>query len=259
MYLVKETTQLDTMIEVAQLAAYVLLKYGAETYRAEDTVLRICQVFGYKTSIFALPTGLMITLESETEGTRTVVSRVESRAVDLERIHRVNDLSRRLAGRLIAPELVLQELKSLAPVPPPKVLLHALFGAVSAAFFALLFQGGFVEFAMAFFCSFVVQSLVGFLPPEAGVPITNLLGGMVASAITAILIRVCGIGNETIIVVSALMPMVPGLAITNGIRDAMSGDLVSGVARIGEAILRAVLLAAGAGVSIKLLMLLGGF
>lgn len=254
----KEKTQLDTMIEVAQLAAYVLLKYGAETYRAEDTVLRMCQVFGYKTNVFALPTGLMITLESETEGTRTVVSRVESRAVDLDRIHQVNDLSRRLAGGLITPDFVLQELKNLAPVPPAKVLLHALFGALSAAFFALLFKGSFIEFTMAFFCSFVVQLVVGFLPPESGVPITNLLGGMIASAVTALLVRGCGAGNETVIVVSALMPMVPGLAMTNGIRDAMSGDLVSGVARIGEAILRAVLLAAGAGISIKLLMLLGG-
>ena len=46
------------------------------------------------------------------------------------------------------------------------------------------------------------------------------------------------------------------LRVTNAIRDAMHGDLVSGVARAVDAILRAVLLAAGAGVALTLMMML---
>jgi len=39
------------------------------------------------------------------------------------------------------------------------------------------------------------------------------------------------------IIVGALMPFVPGVAFTNGLRDYMAGDLLSGNARIAEALL----------------------
>ena len=48
------------------------------------------------------------------------------------------------------------------------------------------------------------------------------------------------------------MPLLPGLDITNAIRDTVNGDLVSGVARTAEALLKAVAIAAGVGVVIAL-------
>ena len=43
------------------------------------------------------------------------------------------------------------------------------------------------------------------------------------------------------------MLLVPGLAITNAIRDTIAGDYVSGVARAADAFLCAVAIAVGAG------------
>lgn len=51
--------------------------------------------------------------------------------------------------------------------------------------------------------------------------------------------------NQTII--GAIMLLVPGLAITNAIRDTMSGDLLSGVIRASEAFLVAIAIAVGTG------------
>ena len=48
------------------------------------------------------------------------------------------------------------------------------------------------------------------------------------------------------------MLFVPGVAITNSIRDFLSGDMLSGIARMTEAILIAVSLAAGVGVVLKI-------
>ena len=44
------------------------------------------------------------------------------------------------------------------------------------------------------------------------------------------------------------MLLVPGLAITNAIRDTIAGDLVSGIARAVEAFLTAIGVAVGTGV-----------
>ena len=55
------------------------------------------------------------------------------------------------------------------------------------------------------------------------------------------------------------MLLVPGLAITNAIRDTISGDLISGISRGLEAFLVAVAIAAGTGVILRLWIILGGF
>jgi uncharacterized membrane protein YjjP (DUF1212 family) len=51
------------------------------------------------------------------------------------------------------------------------------------------------------------------------------------------------------------MPLVPGVAITNAIRDTLNGDYVSGAARAVEAFIKALAIALGVGLG---LMLFGG-
>jgi len=58
-----------------------------------------------------------------------------------------------------------------------------------------------------------------------------------------------------LIVVSSVMPMVPGVAITNAIRDTLHGDLISGVARTLDAFIVAASIAAGVGIVLSLLIL----
>jgi uncharacterized membrane protein YjjP (DUF1212 family) len=54
------------------------------------------------------------------------------------------------------------------------------------------------------------------------------------------------------------MIYVPGVAITNAVRDFISGEMLAGTARMMEAALIAVSLAAGAGLVLKLWELTGG-
>ena len=62
-----------------------------------------------------------------------------------------------------------------------------------------------------------------------------------------------------IVIVSAIMPIVPGVAITNAIRDTLQGDYLSGCARILEAFLKAASIALGVGLGMSLFdMLIGG-
>ena len=55
------------------------------------------------------------------------------------------------------------------------------------------------------------------------------------------------------ILIGSLMPLVPGVAITNALRDLFDGDLLSGIARATESILTAAALGGGIGIAIKLL------
>ena len=53
--------------------------------------------------------------------------------------------------------------------------------------------------------------------------------------------------DRDIVIISSIMLLVPGLAITNAIRDSINGDVVSGLARATEAIFIAVAIAVGSG------------
>ena len=61
--------------------------------------------------------------------------------------------------------------------------------------------------------------------------------------------------HQDAIIIACIMPLVPGVAITNAIRDTLNGDYVSGAARAVEAFIKALSIALGVGVS---LMMLGG-
>ena len=52
--------------------------------------------------------------------------------------------------------------------------------------------------------------------------------------------------SSFVVMIATLMQVVPGLAIVNGIRDLISGDLVSGTARIIDAFMIAAGLSTGA-------------
>ena len=74
-----------------------------------------------------------------------------------------------------------------------------------------------------------------------------LLAGALSAVITKASIAVFGMGDQTAILIGAIMPLLPGLAFTNAIRDTVNGDLISGVARGADALLKAVAIAAGVG------------
>lgn len=83
------------LLDTAVMAGEILLESGAETWRVEDTMLRMLRMSGLKTAdVLALTTGFMVTLDDPSMDSMTVMRSVESRATDLNRIHAVNQLSR---------------------------------------------------------------------------------------------------------------------------------------------------------------------
>ena len=83
------------------LAARIILENGGETYRVEETVMRMAGGLGLREArVVAFPTSLFVTL-----GTRTITLRVARRGTDLSRLASANDISRHVAlGHMDAAE-----------------------------------------------------------------------------------------------------------------------------------------------------------
>ena len=230
---------MQQIIAVVRLASGLILANGGETYRAEETAVRIGNAFGYHMDIIALPTGLTMTL-SDGESNASSIVRVSERTTDLLKLEQVNDISRRLAAHDMTLEEAGRQLKEISERPRPSL------------------GGGLIEFIVAGIIGALVQLTISRLPDQEGLPLSCLVGGFMAAALTILAVSLVGRGNISLIVWSIMMPLLPGLAFTNGIRDSMHGDMVSGGARISDAVMRAVVLAAGAGVAMWAYIQLGG-
>ena len=66
------------------------------------------------------------------------------------------------------------------------------------------------------------------------------------------------IRNTDSVIIGSLMLLVPGLAITNAVRDSIGGDLLAGIIRAIEACLIAVAIALGAGVTMSIWLSVSG-
>ena len=62
-----------------------------------------------------------------------------------------------------------------------------------------------------------------------------------------------GIYDKDLMIVSAIMPFVPGAAITNAVFDTLHGDYLSGLARAAEAFVIAAAVASGIGMGMFLI------
>lgn len=251
------TTQL---LEVAVQIGQSLLECGAETYRVEESVQRICIAYGAcGAHVFAVPTSIVATVERRGEAPLTRTCRIRNRYVNLDRMDRLNALTRELCENPLGYDLVRSRLHDISIVPSyGRWTLRLAFGAI-AALFTLLFGGDIISIMVAFatgiWLRFVLDALERL---EVNSMFSNLVGGALIAASAASMARLGIIASYDRVIVGSIMTLVPGLAITNSMRDLIAGDFLAGITRFSEALLIGASIAAGASISLGLVRYLWG-
>ena len=251
---------MNEILQVATFAGQIILESGGETYRVEDTILRICKTFGAEQAeSFVTPTGIMTSILHKGE-IYSLTKRVVSRTVDLNKIDKVNDLSRNILSRNLTVDQFKEELIKINQGERYSFMTTLFFSAFGAGSCAALFGGTFKDMFSAFLIGLLIR-LITIKGNELGINFffINVISGAITATL-AIILKKLGIASgidQTII--GALMLLVPGIAITNAIRDTIAGDLVSGLTRAAEAFFIALSIAVGTGVSLSIFItLLGG-
>lgn len=249
------------LIEMAVLAGEIMLVSGAEVYRIEDTVSRILKQSGCKgIDVFALATGIFATLSDPSIEPITVVRRVNRRATNLNRVYRVNHVSRRFCSGELSLKEAQEELLEIKTAVEYGFL-HKCFGyIVTSAFFAVLFGGGWLDCLSSGIVGVVLALAVAVVSWLKFNDFCQNAAGSFALAMTALLLRTFVFTGMNIdaVIISAIMPMVPGVIFTSAIRDTLNGDYSSGVARIAEAIVVALGVASGVGAAMMAFRMMGG-
>ena len=85
-----------------------------------------------------------------------------------------------------------------------------------------------------------------------------VLGSAISALLPLVFHHISGLGLVDAMVAGALMPLVPGLSMTNAVLDVVRGDMVSGTAHGARALLTAALVAGGALIGTAVFGWIGG-
>ena len=150
---------MNEILQVAMFAGQMILENGGETYRVEETIWRICKIYGAdEAESFATPTGIMASICHQGK-TYSLTRRVSNRTVNLDKIDKVNDLSRSIQSKKLSVSDFKRELDKINNLNTYSFLIVILFSGLAAGSFSILFGGNFKDAFSAFLIGLVIKGL----------------------------------------------------------------------------------------------------
>lgn len=240
--------------DVIMLAGRILLESGAEGSRVEDTMTRIAMTLGHKESnSFVTNTVINFMLHDESYPR---MYRIRTRDTNLHRISRTNGISRRLALGDISLEDAFQELQKI--YQEQSIKNHYLFykfiaAAVISVSFLYLQGGHLTDVLTALLAGSFGYIIVEILQQKLHAQfIPEFMGALVIGLVTIIGHNLIPGGSISTIIIAAVMPIVPGVLITNAIQDLFGGHMLMFTTKSLESLVTA--FGIGAGVSTVLII-----
>lgn len=249
----EESKEFNQVIDVLMLAGTILLRSGSEIHRVEDTMIRIAHSQGIlNCNVLAMPAAIFFSIEN-TNISR--MKRVTSSAYNIEKVCDVNQISR----QLVAGQISLTEAKSQLtklqkkgfPYTKKEVTLAA---TLSAPFFSIMFGGNLNDAIGAGIATLFAFSFALLVERFVRIPfVTAFAGAFIFGLFAQFWAHYSGLDSSAeLIIAGAVMPFVPGIALTNSVRDIMTNHINSGMSKMFESLL--ITLALGAGTSVALVL-----
>lgn len=233
-------------------AGALVLENGGEIYRVEETTRRIISTCEGITNVnvFSAYNVIMVSFEFDQE-TYYALKRTFVKKFDLLMLHRINVFSRNFVREMysISESLdIIDEMKQYEPKFFHRMVAMGI-GSASISYFIMEDISGSI---VSFFISMLALLVHNFLARKQQIFFVNLfltcLFSTLLSGIVVYFMEQFGLSvNMDAVIVGNIMAYVPGVAITNSIRDVMGGDMVSGVSAAINAVFVATAIALGVG------------
>ncbi len=249
------------LVDTAMLAGEIMLIGGAETYRVEDTMCRILKISGLaRTETFVTPTGIFLTLGDSSIDSISLVTRVDNRITNISNIYETNNISRNLCSGSITLEEAYESLKKISKSKQYSNATYYICTVLATISFSILLGGDWLNCLIAGLNGgIIVLTLMATGKLQINTFIKNMIASILIAFNSMIFMHYSGLPIQLdTLIGGSVMPLLPGVAITNAIRDTLQGDYMSGGARAIEAFVSATSTAAGIGVGMALFSLLAG-
>lgn len=244
------------VVDLALKAGKILLKNGAEIFRVEETMTRICNRFHVDyVDTFTMSHAIFITAEKGEDEVYTKVRQVPLSGAHLGIVAEVNDLSRDISAGRVGLEEASKRLREIEKIPPKKNFFRVGAAGVGSATLGYLLGASAMESMAAFVigCILYLWVLLGEKHNMSKI-IVNIVGGALITILALLAIHIPFLQGLQMdgMIVGAIMPLVPGIPFTNAIRDIADGDFLSGTVRMIDALLVFVYIAIGVGTMLSI-------
>lgn len=228
-------------LRTCALAGRLLIENGSNMDRVNDTLDRIARRAGLKEfQAFTTLTGIVV---GSDQLPNSQVVNIRRRQNNLSKVAAVNEISREFcAGLLQLPEAYAQ-LRSVDRQPGRRWQnsLESLAAAILSAALMVVFTGDVVDWWLTFIAGGVSYAAFSFIVRKFKI---QYLGEFCAALIIGLIacegVKLGIAQNANDIIIGGVMPLVPGIPLTNAARDLVSGNLISAPTRGIEALLTAV-------------------
>ena len=218
-----------------------MLESGAENFRLEDSLYRMCKSYGCKKyDVYAIPSNIQITIETPDGEIITQIRHIESTELNCDRLDYLNNLSRYVCeNKPDADELhekYLEVMNRKKQHPAAKYFA----GVMGGTGFAIFFGGNFMDALVATVVSLMIVIVGKWLSKrESNLMFYNTILAFLSEVIIILAVRL-GIGDHPDrIMIGIVMLLISALGITNGIRDLLQRDFISGFLNIMNSLLGA--------------------
>ena len=223
-----------------------MLCSGAEVSRVEDSIIRILTAYNAdRVDVFTITSSIVVSVDFCGK-TYTQTRRITSYRTDFDLLDRLNNLSRHICREKPDENYIESELSEILSKPDYPFALRLSFWGLTAGAFTLFFGGNPADGIVSAIIGVLLMLCVEFVEKKGlNKVFSNLFSSFFVTvlAYSAVWANI-GTGSDKIII-GNIMLLIPGLALTNSLRDLIGGDIMSGVLRFCEACLVAIGIAAG--------------
>ena len=231
--------QPEVLLHCLMDIAEALLAVGAEVNRVEDTLTRMGTAYGaVRMNAFVITSSIVVTMTLPSGRDITQTRRILTPGgTDFTVLEALNDLSRRCCADPIPLDELRREVAQITAAAPKPLLVY-LGSALAAGSCALFFGGSMTDGLVAALFGLVICRLQRHFGPQCP---NRLVFNLLSALAVGISITLCAFFLPELhadkILIGDIMLLIPGLAMTNAVRDTMVGSPISGAMRLIETLL----------------------
>lgn len=234
---------LDTITDLGRQ----MLMCGAEINRVEDTLTRLCTAYKLEcVDVFSITSLIIVSVKDHDGTSHSKSKRISSYIINLYRLEELNALSREACSKLPPADELSRDLNHIILNSHFNKPLRLLGFILTSAGFTVFFGGTPMDALFSALISVIIFLIERFFTVlSINSTLYNFASSFAAGALAVLSLRVGFSVNVDKIMIGDIMLLIPGLMLTNAIRDMVSGDTMAGFLRMCEAILTAVAIALG--------------
>ena len=232
-----------------------MLISGAENYRIEDSLYRMCRSYGFvKYDVFVIPSNIQISVETENGDIITQVRHIENADIDFDQLDYMNNLCRYVCSHTPDEEELQKKYQEVKNRPPQHPAAKYFAGVMGGTGFAVFFGCNFKDAIVAVIVSLMIVVVGKWLEKREGnLFVYNTILSFLSEVIIVLSVRNGFADHPERIMIGIVMLLISGLSTTNGIREILQKDYISGFINIMNSILGAAGIAVGTALAMLVL------